>query len=172
MESSYWRYLSVYEKEEWAEKKLANESDEDAITRLIDSNEYNPLEDTRPWYHATYNDVRGSDDIFKPLSEGPANYVLTDKGDEHQMNERNSQSPVSFMDMLNAKTVLKCKSRIYDADTTDGGDVYQQPEEGAVETWNSGKSAGINFDLPTEAQWEYCCRGGSSSAFPPDHDLG
>lgn len=88
------------------------------------------------------------------------------------MNERNSQSLVSFMDMLNAKTVLKCKTRSYTTDGVDGGDVYHQPEEGAVESWNSGKDAGINFDLPTEAQWEYCCRAGSTSAFPPDHDLG
>ena len=83
MESSYWRYLSVYEKEEWAGLKRVGESDEDAIARLTSSGDYNPLEDTRPYYYATYNDVRGSDDIFKPLSGGPANYVLTDKGDEY-----------------------------------------------------------------------------------------
>ena len=25
---------------------------------------YNPLEDTRPWYYATYNSVRGTDAVF------------------------------------------------------------------------------------------------------------
>jgi hypothetical protein len=30
------------------------------IEELIKKEEYNPLEDTRPFYYATYNDVRGT----------------------------------------------------------------------------------------------------------------
>lgn len=123
MESSYWKYLSVHEKEEWANLKGAGESDEDAIARLIDSREYNPLEDTRPYYYATYNDVRGTSKLLVDASGARGSqYVLDGQHDEHQLNSQSSN--VSFLGILNAKTVLKCKSRTYDTDRIDGGDVY------------------------------------------------
>ena len=71
MESSYWRYLSVYEKEEWAGLKGVGESDEDAIARLTSRKVYNPLEDTRPYYYATYNDVRGQDIPLYSIPQNP-----------------------------------------------------------------------------------------------------
>ena len=103
--------------------KQENESDEDAIARLIDSREYNPLEDTRPYYYATYNDVRGTSKLLGAASGTQGSqYVLDGQHDEHQLNSESSN--VSFLGILNANTVLKCKSRTYDTDRIDGGDVY------------------------------------------------
>ena len=38
--------------------------DEDCIDYLVRNAVYNPLEDTRPYYYATYNDVRGQDTLY------------------------------------------------------------------------------------------------------------
>lgn len=55
IQTSYWRYLSVWEKQEWQTLKVENETDEACINRLVEDEEYNPLNDTRPYYYATYN---------------------------------------------------------------------------------------------------------------------
>lgn len=54
IQTSYWRYLSVWEKQEWQTWKEGNETDEACINRLVEDGTYNPLNDTRPYYYATY----------------------------------------------------------------------------------------------------------------------
>ena len=101
IESSYWKYLSVWEKDEWEELKetyvedagasdediltmsgddseeqevvhpLKDMEDEDCIDYLVSKDVYNPLEDTRPYYYATYNDVRGQDIPLYSIPERP-----------------------------------------------------------------------------------------------------
>lgn len=210
IERSYWKYLSVWEKDEWAQLKeeyknaprggqtlldddiveidptvdvRATETapvndDEEFIAWLVEKKIYNPLEDTRPYYYATYNEVRGTGKIFKDVagSRG-SNYVIdSNKGDEFQMNSRTGTT--SFMDILNNNVVYKTKPRKVDIDRVDGGELITYQKEASDPTkdknpeWCSGETAGINFDLPTEAQWEYCCRMGSTSALPPNYNLG
>ena len=99
MESSYWKYLSVWEKDEWeivrnnaiqnmprnsivdedgifvmrdgSEENVEHEddlvSDNDIIDYLVSISQYNPLEDTRPYYHASYSDIRGNVQLYSSV---------------------------------------------------------------------------------------------------------
>ncbi len=127
MQKSYWKYLSVWEKEEWAQLKEEYRSktrtseqvgytvddDDIFIGELIADGIYNPLEDTRPYYYATYKDVRGTGQTYvnRGVPSGNDYIIDSNKGDEFQMNTRSGTE--SFMDILNRNVVFQTQRRIY-----------------------------------------------------------
>lgn len=210
MRLSYWKYLMVYEKDKWNQLKeqlktipggriTSTMSDDEVFEALTENpdtydNTYNPLTDTRPYYYATYNDVRGSNRLLDPDTYG---YTFDNK-DEYQLATSGNTS--SFMGILNSKVVVQTIPRIYDDSIDNTGvrwfnqfkvDYYREQwkpngtkphywdmsdetnYENLKDVWCGGEIAGLNFDLPTEAQWEYCCRMmGQSKVAYPEKNLG
>ena len=68
------------------------DDDDTFIRELTEDGVYKPLDDTRPYYYATYNDVRGTGQVYvkpNPVPTHWSNYVIDyNKGDEFQMNSR------------------------------------------------------------------------------------
>ena len=83
------------------------EDDEWWQGRFISEELYNPLLDTRPFYYATYQNVRGDSRVYQACPcEGARQYIIDpEKGDVFQMNQR--QGGDSFMDILNSKVVVQ-----------------------------------------------------------------
>ena len=96
MRRSYWKYLYTYEKDKWTALKNSQsltEGDIDSMINQLASNDiltsnndssqiYNPLEDTRPYYYATYANVRGVTNLYD--SADGDKYTLSGS-DEYQL---------------------------------------------------------------------------------------
>lgn len=129
MRRSYWKYLYTYETGSWNEIVLNNNvtvsNDVEGMLDQLAAKDsrsliYNPLDDTRPYYYATYKDVRGAPNAYSTVNgSSGSNYVISTKGDEFQMNSRSVTE--SFMDILNRKAVIQTQRRIY------GNGDYESP---------------------------------------------
>lgn len=120
MRRSYFKYLQTFEPTAWGDlvstwsittSDVPDEMVDELVAKDATSSIYNPLEDTRPYYYATYQNVRGTSQLYQDPEAAGASYVNTEKGDEFQINSRTGG--VSFMDILNQKTVLQTQRRIY-----------------------------------------------------------
>ena len=117
-------------------------TDEYWYERFLSLNWYNPLEDTRPYYYATYNDVRGTTQVYtippRPSTISASDwkwssYVINStNGDEFQLNgyteskfnadgSLKTGQVLSFMDILNNKVVMGAYGRNNYATHADGG---------------------------------------------------
>ena len=84
-----------------------SEEDEAIISGLCKTDWYNPLEDTRPFYYATYDDVRSTGQVYFNRNAGGTKYIIdSDLGDEYQL-VSSAGSSTSFMDVLNDKVVFQ-----------------------------------------------------------------
>ena len=82
------------------------DDDDTFIRELTEDGVYNPLDDTRPYYYATYNDVRGVGQVYANPQSGGSTYTIEGK-DEFQMRGRSVNGTTSFMDILNNKVVFQ-----------------------------------------------------------------
>lgn len=161
MEYTYWVYLSIWETAMWNELKekyrntprsymdddivevdesntrasagnVPVDDDKQFIQWLVTNQIYDPLKDMRPYYHATYDKVRGTGQVYKPVQYGPNFVIDRNKGDEYQTT---SHVGAAFMDILNSKVVYKTKLRSVTIDEEDGGEkiVFDDDED-----WYSG----------------------------------
>ena len=97
IENSYWKYIQTFEKSKWNEVKqengLDNPDDDVNFSMAVQRQIYNPLDDTRPYYYATYRNVRGTAQVYAPVNGSSASTYVIDgaKGDEFQMNSRTTE---------------------------------------------------------------------------------
>lgn len=164
---SWYAYRNAFELKD-GESPLTEQEVEDRVK----AHEYDPLEDTRPWHLSSYREVRGTPQVFtKTRGTNGGQYLSSGSvGDEYRLRDHGG---TSFLDLLNQKVALRTRKRTMVEDPVDGGQRLDQTAYATAPTnWFTGASAGLNFDLPTEAQWEWCCRQGTTNAMPNGSNLG